>query len=102
MLGELARALTWSDTLATLHHYRTRDGEEVDAVIERQDGQIVGIEVKAARTVRDEDFRHLRSLQRRVPDHFHAGIVLYAGDSVFPFGPHMLAIPIRALWHTSA
>jgi len=100
VLGELARQLGWAATRATLHHYRTRDGVEVDAVLEAADGRIVGIEVKAAETVRTEDFRGLRHLQARVPDRFHYGVVLYAGSTTLPFGDRLLAIPIEALWHT--
>lgn len=47
VLGELARQLGWAETRATLHHYRTRDGVEVDGVLEAADGRIVGIEIKA-------------------------------------------------------
>ena len=100
VLGELARQLGWAQTRATLHHYRTRDGVEVDAVLEAADGRIVGIEVKAAETVRAEDFRGLRHLQARVPDRFHHGLVLYTGDKALAFGDRLLAAPISALWNT--
>jgi hypothetical protein len=46
--GELARQLSWSDTEATLFHYRDRRGVEVDLVLEAPDGRVVGVEVKAA------------------------------------------------------
>jgi len=100
VLGELARQLGWAATRATLHHYRTRDGVEVDAVLEAADGRIVGIEVKAAETVRTEDFTGLRHLQARVPERFHYGVVLYTGSRTLPFRDRLLAIPIDALWHT--
>ncbi len=100
VLGELARQLGWSDTRATLHHYRTRDGIEVDGVLEASDGRIVGIEVKAAETVRTEDFAGLRHLQARVPGRFHHGLVLYTGSKILPFGDQLLAAPIAALWRT--
>ncbi len=100
VLGELARQLGWSDTRATLHHYRTRDGIEVDGVLEASDGRIVGIEVKAAETVRTEDFAGLRHLQARVPGRFHHGLVLYTGSKILPFGDQLLAAPIAALWQT--
>ena len=98
VLGELARQLTWSTLFATLHHYRTRDGDEVDAVIEAPDGRIVGIEVKAAATVDGADFRHLKHLADRVPDQFQHGFVLYTGRRVLQFGDRMTAAPIAALW----
>ena len=52
---ELARQLTWSEERGTLFHYRTKDGVEVDAVIETPDGRVIGIEVKAGATVRTAD-----------------------------------------------
>lgn len=100
VLGELARQLGWAAIHATLHHYRTRDGVEVDAVLAAGDGRIVGIEVKSAETVRAEDFAGLRHLQTRVPERFHHGLVLYTGSKVLPFGARLLAVPIEALWRT--
>ncbi|AEH08847.1 MULTISPECIES: ATP-binding protein [Protofrankia] len=100
VLGELARQLTWSEEPVSLFHYRDRDRHEVDAVLERASGEIVGIEVKAAETVRADDFRGLRQLAEQTGDRFHAGYVLYAGGEVLRFGPHMRAAPISALWAT--
>lgn len=102
VLSELARQLGWAEVEAELHHYRTRDGVEVDAVLEASDGRIVGIEVKAAESVRAEDFAGLRHLQSRVPDRFHRGLVLYAGDRTLPFGDGLWAAPIDVLWSTAA
>jgi predicted AAA+ superfamily ATPase len=98
VLGELARQLTWSETFASLHHYRDRDQYEVDAVLEDNTGRVVGVEVKAAETVRAEDFRGLRLLQRKLGDRFHAGFVLYTGRESFSFGNGMTCLPISALW----
>jgi uncharacterized protein len=100
VLGELTRQLTWSRTMARLHHYRDRDGYEVDAILEDNAGRIVAIEVKAAETVRTEDFRALRLLQRRLGNRFHAGFVLYCGDQQLPFGEGLSCLPISALWTT--
>lgn len=100
VLGELTRQLTWSQTMARLHHYRDRDGYEVDAILEDNAGRIVAIEVKAAETIRTEDFRALRLLQRRLGDRFHAGFVLYCGDQQLPFGDGLSCLPISALWTT--
>jgi predicted AAA+ superfamily ATPase len=98
VLAELARQLTWSDELAELYHYRDHDKHEVDAVIENRRGDVVGIEVKAASTVRSEDFRGLRRLADRLGDDFRVGVVFYTGTSTLPFGPKMRAIPVSALW----
>jgi predicted AAA+ superfamily ATPase len=98
VLMELSRQLTWSDERVELFHYRTRDQVEVDAVLENRRGQVVGLEVKAAMTVRPEDFRGLRHLQERLGEDFLVGIVLYTGQHTFSFGEGLLAMPVSALW----
>jgi predicted AAA+ superfamily ATPase len=100
VLGELSRQLTWSQTMARLHHYRDRDGYEADAILEDNAGRIVGIEVKAAETVRTDDFRTLRILEKKLGDRFHAGYVLYCGDQQLPFGDKLTSLPISGLWTT--
>lgn len=64
VLMELARQLTWSETRARLHHYRTKDQVEVDAIIETPDGRVIAIGVKAGATVRAPDLAGLRHLPR--------------------------------------
>jgi predicted AAA+ superfamily ATPase len=102
VLGELARQLTWSTTPARLYHYRDRDQYEVDGVVEDNAGQIVGVEVKAAETVRADDFRGLKRLQRRLGARFRAGFVLYCGAESLSFGDGLTCLPISALWTTGA
>jgi uncharacterized protein len=98
VLGELGRQLTWTEEPIRLHHYRDRDGYEVDAVLEHAAGEVVAVEVKAAETVRSDDFRAIRLLERRLGDRFVAGVVLYAGEQALPFGERLRALPISALW----
>lgn len=101
VLSELARQLTWSRTSARLYHYRDRDQYEVDAVIEDNAGTVVAIEVKAAETVRGDDFRGLRLLERRLGDRFRYGYVLYCGTDSLSFGDRLRCLPISALWTTA-
>ena len=98
VLGELARQLTWASEPVHLSHYRTKDGVEVDAVLEHDDGRVVAIEVKAASTVRQDDFRHVVHLRERLGDRFHAGLVLHLGSVAAPFGSALHALPVSALW----
>ncbi|HZZ46321.1 MAG TPA: ATP-binding protein [Pseudonocardia sp.] len=98
VLMELARQLTWANQRAELFHYRTKDGAEVDAVLEDRLGRVIGIEVKAASTVRTEDFRGLRHVAERIGSDFLAGYVLYTGQDTLPFGPRLRAVPVSALW----
>ena len=98
---ELARQLTWSHTRAELSHYRTRDGVEIDIVLEDRRRRVVAIEVKAGATVRAEDFNGIRHLASRIGDDLIAGIVLYTGDRTLSFGDRFRAVPIGALWEAS-
>lgn len=98
VLGELARQLEWSETRATLHHFRTRDGIEIDAVIEAADGRVAAFEVKSGETVRTDDFAAMRHLQQRLGENFHLGVVFHTGTRTLPFGDRLHAVPIDALW----
>ena len=98
VLSELARQLTWSQELVDLYHYRDHNKIEVDAVLENRQRQVVGIEVKAASTVRSEDFNGLRRLGEKLGDEFLVGVVLYTGNTTLPFGPNLRAVPVSALW----
>lgn len=98
VLGEIARQLTWAESPVRLYHYRDRDQYEVDGVLEDNSGTIVGVEVKASETVRSDDFRGLRLLQRRLGDRFRAGFVLYCGQDSLSFGDGLTCLPISALW----
>jgi len=95
---ELIRQLTWSDTAATIGHFRDRSGIEVDLILEHPDGRIVAIEVKASRTPRAEDLRGLRFLADRLGDRFAYGCLLSLAPEATPFGAHLAALPISALW----
>jgi predicted AAA+ superfamily ATPase len=98
VLAELARQLSWADEPVRLYHYRDRDGHEVGAILEHASGEVVAVEVKAAETVRREDFRGIQHLVRRLGGRLLAGIVLYAGGQALPFGDRLRALPICAVW----
>lgn len=97
--AELARQLTWSDQEARMFHYRTRDNVEVDIILENNRREVIAIEVKAAATVKGEDFRGLRHLAERLGDDLLAGYVLYTGTETLPFGPKFRALPVSTLWN---
>lgn len=100
VLSELARQLTWVRNSVRLYHYRDRDRHEVDAVLEDNTGQVVAVQVKAAETLRTDDFGGLKLLQRRLGERFRAGFVLYCGTDSLSFGDGLVGLPISALWTT--
>lgn len=81
-----------------IYHYRDREGREIDFIIERDDGALLGVEVKAAATARKEDFKHLAWFRDNMADgRRFAGVVLYAGGRAGSFGNGLWAVPIDAL-----
>ncbi len=95
---ELRKQLSWSQDPVALSHFRDRDGAEVDFVLEHPDGRVVGIEVKAARSVSTRDVRGLRFLAERLGERFHGGFVLSCMPDITPLGDRITALPIEALW----
>lgn len=98
VFSEVAKLISWTDREVTVHHYRDKDQLEVDLVLERDDGAIVGIEVKASATVTEHDFGGLRRLAQSCGDRLKLGLVLYDGETSVPFGDRLLAAPVSALW----
>ncbi|HEV7535118.1 MAG TPA: ATP-binding protein [Acidimicrobiia bacterium] len=96
--NELRRQLAWSEVDPTLHHFRDRDGAEVDVILEAADGRVLGIEVKASATVDTHDFRWLRLLRTKLGDDLVHGFVLYCGDRPLAFGDRLTAIPLSYVW----
>lgn len=95
---ELVKQAGWSVDPPALYHFRTHEGDEVDLVLERRGGALVGIEVKSAATVTAADFKGLRALAEVAGRRLRRGIVLYTGAEVVPFGARFLALPVEALW----
>ncbi|MFI7125649.1 ATP-binding protein [Nonomuraea sp. NPDC050153] len=101
VVNELAKQLTWSNTLARMFHFRESGGTEVDIVLEAADGRVLGIEVKASSTPREEDFRGLSYLRDRLDrcgDSFVGGIVLHTGERRLSFGDRLWALPASDVW----
>ncbi len=94
---ELRRQASWQEEKIIFTHFRDKDKVEIDFVLE-SGNHITGIEVKAAATVTGDDFKGLRKLQDAVQERFVAGVVLYDGGSVVPFGNNLYAVPISNLW----
>jgi hypothetical protein len=96
---ELAKQISSSPApRPSLLHMRAASGTEVDFILERSDGCLAGVEVKASTTVRGEDFKHLTRVREKVGDRFVRGVVLYAGGERLPFGERLEAWPLATLW----
>ena len=95
---ELRRQAGWQAFPIRFHHFRDRDGAEVDMVLEAEGRRLAGVEVKAAATVTTADFRGLKKLREAAAERFAAGVVLYDGEATVGFGERLFAVPVRTLW----
>jgi hypothetical protein len=98
VFSEILKQTTWLEEDYSLWHYRDKDQDEVDIVVENESGALVGLEVKAAATVRPSDFKGLRKLAGATGDALLLGLVLYDGDTTIPFGDRLFAAPVSCLW----
>jgi uncharacterized protein len=96
---ELRRQASWHEETIVFSHFRDKDKVEIDFVLE-SGNHITGIEVKASATVTGDDFKGLRKLQDAVQERFVAGVVLYDGGAIVPFGSNLYAVPLSNLWET--
>jgi predicted AAA+ superfamily ATPase len=99
VFAEALKLASWSDAGPfEFFHFRDKEQNEVDVVIENPDGQLIGLEVKAAASVNASDFGGLRKLAEAAGKRFVAGFVLYDHNQVVPFGDRLFAAPISSLW----
>jgi hypothetical protein len=98
VFSEIVKQIGWSDESYTPHHYRDKDQDEVDIVLEDERGALIGIEVKASATVQAADFKGIRKLIDICGEDLKLGVVLYDGTRAVPFGDRLFAAPISCLW----
>ena len=97
-VGEVLKQVSWMETPAQPGHWRTHDGDEVDLILERDDGAIAGIEVKAGERVSGAHFRSLRKLRDALGSRFLGGVVLHLGRHSYTHGDRLHALPVDRLW----
>lgn len=98
VLAELLKLASWAEGRFEFSHFRDKEQDEVDIVIEDRSGRVVGIEVKASATVTRGDFAGLRKLADACGERFVLGLVLHDHDKTVPFSDKLAAAPIAALW----
>ena len=98
VVAELRKLSSWSQHTPSLYHFHEHSGREVDIVLERRSGEIVGIEVKAISNPGMRDGEGLRTLAELAGDLFVCGLLLYTGSETLPMGEKLFQVPISALW----
>jgi predicted AAA+ superfamily ATPase len=70
---------------------------EIDFIVERNDGAMVGIEVKSGSALGPDDFKHLKWFAKNLAKGEFTGVVLYSGEHSLRFGEGFYAVPLAAL-----
>lgn len=98
VVGEILKQASWAESSYAAGHWRTHDGAEVDVVLERDDGAVVGIEVKARSEVTGRDATGLRALRDALGPDFVAGFILHTGSTGGWREDRIYAVPIDRMW----
>jgi uncharacterized protein len=97
-VNELMKQAGWARQEVGFSHFRTRDHQEVDLVIETASGSVAAIEVKASGTVTDRDFAGLRLLRDRLGDAFVGGAIVNLGQRSYTHEDRLHVLPLERLW----
>lgn len=90
IINQIRTHLEYSLKQYQLSFLRTKDGAEIDLIVERSAKQTFLIEIKSSPTVREEDLRNLKALSNDIPG--STALCLYAGETTLSFG-HVECLP---------
>jgi len=79
-------------------HFRTEAGDEVDLVLERDDGQVIAFEIKAGTRISGEDLRGLRRLKERIGAQLEEAIILHTGIHEYTHDDWITVLPLDRVW----
>jgi hypothetical protein len=97
-VGEILKQVSWWDAPVMAGHFRTASAEEVDLVLERDDGAVIAFEIKAGTRVDGSDLSGIRALRARIGPRLAAAIVLYTGSLAYTHEDGTSVLPLDALW----
>ncbi|MDR2799475.1 MAG: AAA family ATPase [Bifidobacteriaceae bacterium] len=98
IISEILKQKEWSKKRYNLYHYRNARGEEIDLIIELDDGSLILMEIKGTSTHRYDDFKNIFKLKNELGDKVIAGFVVNTSDSVQAAGDNCWFIPASLLW----
>ncbi|HET8985554.1 MAG TPA: hypothetical protein VFN03_07325, partial [Trueperaceae bacterium] len=91
---------SWIDESVTVGHWRTNDGDEVDLILEFEDGRVLAFEAKAGERVSSKGLRGLRRLRDSLGDRLIAGVALGLGSRSYTLEDRLHVMPVDRLWRT--
>ncbi len=102
VVNEILRQADAAGRPFDLYHCREHNRYEVDLVLERPDGSVIAVEVKATSSPQSSHVGALKRLRDKMdavePGAFRAGYLLHTGSHVLTMGDRLHLRPISALW----
>jgi predicted AAA+ superfamily ATPase len=95
---EIQKQLGWNKKQPQIYYLRTKDGQEIDIVLEARNSKLVAIEVKASSSFDPKDLEAIRDFQKATGDRFQRGIIFYTGQQVHKIDEKIYILPIQTLW----
>jgi predicted AAA+ superfamily ATPase len=100
VVGELRKLVSWLDEQVTCEHWRTADDDEVDFVVEFDDGAVLAFEVKTGERVTSNDLKGMRKLREALGQRFLSGVALSMGSRSYTYEDRLHVMPIDRLGRT--
>lgn len=102
VVNEIIRQLAAAQSRIACSHFRDHNGHEVDLILEKGDGSMIAIEVKATTSPSSRHTKSLEWLRDKVdtvtPGAFRAGYLLHTGEHRLRLSDRIYLRPISALW----
>jgi predicted AAA+ superfamily ATPase len=98
VVGEILKQVSWWDAPVSAGHFRTATADDVDLVLERDDGGVFAFEVKAGTRVDGADTAGLRALRSRLGASLVRAMVLYTGQHAYTHEDGVDVVPLDILW----
>lgn len=99
MFNEIAAQVDAHEGKYKLFHYRDREKREIDFLIERDDGALLGIEIKAGSAIGTKDFRNMSWFRENIAaGRKFTGILLYSGEFAGSMGEDLWLVPFATIW----
>nr|MDT0657123.1 ATP-binding protein [Micromonospora sp. DSM 115978] len=97
-VGEILKHVSWWDGPVSVGHFRTAAGDEVDLILERDDGAVIALEIKASTRIDGADLRGIRELRTRLGAKLAAAVIFYTGPLAYTHEDGTTVLPLDALW----
>ena len=89
LVAEIEPGRFFTGSLFSRLHVNDHDQFEVDVVVENAGGELIGIEVKSAASIKEGDLRGLKRLDSIAGGQFKLGVILYDGTERLPLGDRL-------------